>query len=221
MRLFFAVVFLTFGALFTSGFLILEFLFGFVLQVISTIGYAGVFLLMAAESTVLPIPSEMVLPFAGYLVSLGDFGVIETIIAALAGSILGSLISYYLGKKIGRAAIIRFGEKLFLKEEHLNLAHEWFDKYGEKTIFVCRFIPAVRHVISIPAGVAEMNLKKFVAYTALGAFFWNMILIFAGMLLQKNWEIILEYSQIADIAIIAIAVALVAFFIFRLSTKKA
>ena len=200
--------------------LLLEFLIGFVLQVISTIGYLGVFLLMLAESTVLPVPSELVLPFAGYLISQGNFGLIETIIAALLGSIAGSVISYYIGKKIGRAAIIHYGKKVFLKEKHLDLAHKWFERHGEKTIFVCRFIPAIRHVISIPAGVAEMNLKKFVVYTALGAFCWNAILIFAGISLQQNWNVILSFTEILDyIAIIAVIVFIV-FFFYKLSKNR-
>lgn len=195
--------------------LIAEFLLDFVLQVISLLGYFGVFLLMLAESTVLPVPSELVLPFAGYLVSSGNFGLVEVLIAALFGSIVGSIISYYIGKTIGREAIIRFGKKVFLEERHLDLAHEWFEKYGEKMIFVCRFIPAVRHVISIPAGVAVMSLKKFLFYTALGAFLWNSFLVFCGMLLQKNWNEIIKYTQLLDIIIVFAVILLVLFFFYK------
>ena len=200
--------------------MVVEILVGFVLQIISSFGYAGIFLLMLAESTVLPVPSELVLPFAGYLVSAGSFDLVGVIVAALLGSVAGSIISYYLGREIGREAIIRFGKLVFLEEKHLDLAHNWFSKYGEKTVLVCRFIPAVRHVISVPAGVAEMSLKKFIIYTAVGAFFWNLFLIAAGIALQKNWGLILNYTKILDLIVAIAAIALAAFFIYKHLARK-
>ena len=201
-----------------------EFMMDFVLGVISSAGYFGIFLLMIAESTFMPVPSELVLPFAGYLISSGKFGFFALIIVSLLGSILGSLISYYLGKTFGRKAIIRFGRYFFLNEHDLEIAHKWFGKHGEKTIFFCRFIPAVRHVISIPAGIAEMNLKKFLLYTSLGALGWNTILVFSGIFLRQNWTEILKYSEAIDAFVIAAAVFLVAFFFYshiRNSRNKA
>ena len=195
--------------------MITEFLIGFVLQAILMLGYAGVFLLMLMESTVLPVPSELVMPFAGYLVSNGTFGLMEVIVASLAGSIVGSLISYYVGKSFGRATIVKFGRFFFLNEHHLGIAHKWFEKYGDKTILACRFVPAVRHVISLVAGTAEMNLKKFVLYTAIGAFFWNSVLLVAGIMLQKNWVEITKYAEWLDIAIIIGAVVFTAFLVIR------
>ena len=192
-----------------------EMLMGFVLGIIQGLGYAGIFILMLAESTFLPVPSELVLPFAGYLVALGSFDFFAVIAAGLAGSIAGSAISYYIGKFIGREAIVKIGKYFLLSEHDLDLAHRWFEKHGEKTIFICRFIPAVRHVISIPAGIAEMDFKKFILYTALGALLWNAFLVIVGFQLQKNWEIILQYTEVLDmLAIIAIA-AFIVFFYYR------
>lgn len=190
--------------------LITELLLGFVLNIISSLGLLGIALLMLLESTLAPIPSELVMPFAGFLVSEGKLEFFQVAIAATLGSIAGSLISYYIGKIIGRTAVERIGRYFLVKKKHLDKAHEWFEKFGSKTIFFCRFIPVIRHMISIPAGIAEMNLGKFIAYTAVGAFLWNAILTIAGMQLGKNWTEISKYSGIIDlIIIIAIIIAAV------------
>jgi len=196
-----------------------ELLMGLVLGIIQGFGYLGIFLLMLAESTFLPVPSELVLPFAGYLIALGNFDFFAVIIAGLVGSITGSAISYWIGKVIGREAIVRVGKYFLLNEHDLDIAHRWFEKHGEKTIFLCRFIPAVRHVISIPAGIAEMNFKKFILYTAAGALLWNAFLVIIGVQLQKNWELILQYTEVFDMIAIIAVVALIIFFFYR-HTKK-
>ena len=195
--------------------MIARLLMDFVLGIISSTGYLGVFLLMLAESTFMPVPSELVLPFAGYLISSGTFELFTLIFVAILGSISGSLISYYLGKLVGREAIIRIGRYFFLNEHDLGIAHRWFEKHGEKTIFFCRFIPAVRHVISIPAGIAEMDLKKFLLYTSLGALGWNTILIFSGIYLQQNWAEVLKYTEVLDLLVILAVVALAAWFAYN------
>ena len=195
--------------------MIARLLMDFVLGIISSTGYLGVFLLMLAESTFMPVPSELVLPFAGYLISSGTFELFTLIFVALLGSISGSLISYYLGKLVGREAIIRIGRYFFLNRHDLEIAHRWFEKHGEKTIFFCRFIPAVRHVISIPAGIAEMDLKKFLLYTSLGALGWNTILIFSGIYLQQNWAEVLKYTEVLDLLVILAVVALAAWFAYN------
>jgi membrane protein DedA with SNARE-associated domain len=188
---------------------------GAVLAIIQGLGYGGVFLLMLAESTFLPVPSELVLPFAGYLVAQGAFGLVEVIAVGLLGSIAGSVISYCVGKFVGRKAIVCAGKYFLLSEHDLDIAHRWFRKHGEKTIFICRFIPAVRHVISIPAGLAKMDFKKFVIYTAAGALVWNTFLVIIGIQLQKNWEIILGYTQWLDIIAIAGIICFVVWFYSR------
>ena len=111
----------------------------------------------------------------------------------------GSLLSYWIGLFGGRKFILKFGKYLFLDEEHLRWSEDFFNKHGEKTIFISRFIPIVRHLISIPAGIGKMNLKKFILYTILGASIWNMFLVYLGFKLKQKWELIHEYSSQLDI----------------------
>jgi len=197
-----------------------ELIMGAVLAIIQSLGYAGIFVLMLAESTVLPVPSELVLPFAGYITALGSFDFWLVLIVATLGSIAGATISYGVGKVIGQEALMRVGKYFLLNEHDLDIARKWFTKHGEKTIFICRFIPVVRHVISIPAGFAEMNFKKFVLYTTAGALLWNAFLIIVGMQLQKNWEIILQYTEVLDVLAIIAIVGLIVFLYYR-HVKKA
>ena len=195
--------------------MITEILIGLILQIISSLGYAGIFVLMLAESTFLPVPSEGVLPFAGYLIAQAKFDLLLTIAVATLGTIAGSLISYFIGKYLGRAIVSRYGKYFFVSEHDLELAHKWFVRHGEKTIFICRFIPVVRHLISLPAGAAKMNLKKFLAYTFLGGLIWNSFLIFVGIELQQNWNTILNYTQYLDVLALAAIVVLIAWLLFK------
>jgi len=201
------------SAFLRSVFLIAEFFIGFVLSVIGALGLEGVFFLMLLESTVVPIPSELIMPFAGFLIVQGKMEFWRVVISATLGSIAGSLISYYIGKFLGKAAILKYGKYFLLEEKHLDRAHDWFEKYGGKMVFACRFVPAVRHVISIPAGIAEMKLWKFIAYTAAGAFLWNSFLTIVGMQLGSNWTEISKYSGTIDIIVIVAVIALLAYYI--------
>ncbi|MBI5060730.1 MAG: DedA family protein [Candidatus Aenigmarchaeota archaeon] len=195
-------------------------LFGIILQTISATSYAGIFLLMAAESMVFPIPSEAVMPFAGFLVASGQMNIILVAVASTLGSIFGSLISYCIGLKGGKPFVSRYGKYFLLNEEHLEKTHRFFEKRGSAAIFFCRFIPVIRHLISIPAGSAKMNLKKFLAFTAIGALLWNMFLVYLGMLLKEQWETIVSYTQYLDIAIIGILVLAVLYFIAKRKRKS-
>lgn len=200
-------------------FVIAEVFMEFALSIIGTLGLGGVFFLMLLESTVFPMPSELVMPFAGFLIAQGKMEFWSAVTAATLGSIAGSLLSYYIGKFLGKAVVLRYGRYFLLEERHLEKAHRWFEKYGGKMVFACRFVPAVRHVISIPAGAAEMSLARFLAFTAAGAFCWNSFLTIVGMRLGENWEIIGAYSGIIDACVIAAAIALLAYYL-RKSLKK-
>ncbi len=195
--------------------MITELLLGTFLSIIQTLGYFGVFVLMAAESTFLPVPSEAVLPFAGYLVALGQMDFWTVLIISTTGTIIGSLISYYIGKILGEKFFERFGKKFFIKKEEIRLAEKWFESHGQKTIFICRFIPVVRHLISIPAGIAKMPRRTFILYTAIGGAMWNGFLIYVGMTLEQNWETILAYTQVLDVLIIIAIVLFCIYFIAR------
>lgn len=177
-----------------------ELIFSAVLGIISSLGYAGVFVLMAMESMIFPVPSEAVMPFAGYLAAQGQMNFFLVIAASTLGSIVGSLLSYHIGLR-GEAYVRK---RAFLLSAHdLEQAKRFFRTHGEKTIFIARFIPVVRHVISIPAGFGRMDRKKFVLYTALGAGMWNALLAYSGVLLNQNWRLVSDYSQYLDVLAVA------------------
>jgi membrane protein DedA with SNARE-associated domain len=182
---------------------ITEFLIPIITAFIQSIGYAGIFILMMLESMVAPIPSEAVMPFAGMLISNGEFTFTGVIFFSTLGSIVGSVISYYVGYYGGRPLVDRFGKYLLLDHHHLDLTEKYFQKKGDITIFICRFIPVVRHLISIPAGMGKMNIIKFSIYTIIGAAMWNAFLTYVGMKLGENWNEALKYSTIIDTVIVA------------------
>lgn len=178
----------------------------FITEFISSTGYTSVFLLMTLESMIAPVPSEAVMPFAGFLVTEGKFTFTGVALASTSGSLFGSLLSYYMGLYGGKPIIKKFGKYLLLDEHHLKLTEDFFDKHGEKAVFISRFIPIVRHLISIPAGIAKMNMTKFIIYTAIGATGWNMFLAYLGYVLRNNWTQIHKYDKIIDISVLIILI---------------
>lgn len=186
----------------------------FTIAGMSSLGYTGLFLLMALESMIAPIPSEVVMPFAGFLVNDGRFTLLAVAIVSALGSVFGSLLSYWMGIFGGRKFIVKYGKYLLLDESHLEWTERFFQKYGEKAIFISRFVPVVRHLISIPAGIGRMNVKKFCIYTFTGAIIWNTFLAWLGIKLGERWEIIHDYSSQLDIVMIAILAAAFAYFVY-------
>lgn len=180
----------------------------------------GLFLLMALESMIAPVPSEVVMPFAGYLVLQGRFDFWAAILVSGLGSIFGSVISYYVGFYGGRPFILKFGKYLLLEEEHLKWTENWFKKRGDKTIFISRFVPVVRHLISIPAGIAKMSMRKFLVYTLVGASIWNSILLYAGFKLGGHWGEVYKFSKELDIIFIFMVALFLAYFIWKHHKKK-
>ena len=186
------------------------------LQIISAGGYWGIFFLMILESAFMPVPSEVVMPFAGYLASQHQFDIWYVTMAGTIGNVVGSIISYLVGLYIGRSVVLKYGKYFFLKEKYLVLTEHWFKKYGDKAIFFSRLLPVVRTVISLPAGVGRMNFKKFVLYSFVGSVPWNLALAYLGFWFGANWSKILEYGHIFDaIIIVAIAVVLILFLLKR------
>jgi membrane protein DedA with SNARE-associated domain len=200
---------------------LIEFLAGYIVSFISQAGYPGVLILMAFESMVLPVPSEAVMPFAGFLIAEGEFTFAGVIFFSTLGSIIGSLISYYIGAWGGRPILRRYGRYLLLNNHHLDLTEKFFKSRGEITIFICRFIPVVRHLISIPAGIGKMDIGKFILFTAAGTLLWNSFLAYIGYLLGSNWEIVLGYSSLIDIAaLLAIVLGLAYYIWVRRAARK-
>jgi membrane protein DedA with SNARE-associated domain len=194
---------------------ITEFVASIATQVIQSLGYAGIFILMIMESMVLPVPSEAVMPFAGFLVADGVLSPVLVACAATLGSIVGSLASYAIGLYGGRPFLNRFGKYLLLNREDLERTDRFFRRRGSPTILIGRFIPIVRHLISIPAGLAKMPLLPFAIFTVVGAGIWNSFLTWCGYVLRKNWERVMAYSRYIDLAVIALGLALIALFIWR------
>jgi membrane protein DedA with SNARE-associated domain len=171
---------------------------------LSTSGYFGLVILMALESMIAPIPSEAVMPFAGFLIVDGTFSWAGVIFFSTLGSLIGSLISYYLGYWGGRPIVLKVGKYFLLDKSHLDITEKYFNRRGDITILISRFIPVVRHLISIPAGLAKMNIWKFMIYTVIGACCWNTILTVAGFYLNKNWDELMKYSHTIDIVVVAL-----------------
>ena len=200
---------------------ITEFLASYITRFMESTGYITVFIAMAMESMVFPIPSEAVMPFAGFLVAESKFTFILVVIISTLGSIVGSLISYAIGYYSERALIHKYGRFLLLDPEELEATERFFNRYGDITIFISRFIPVVRHLISIPAGFAEMNIFKFIIFTVLGAGLWNSFLAYTGFYLKSNWEVVMRYSRVIDIIVILILAGLFAYYIYRHNIRRA
>lgn len=167
----------------------------FSIKVMTLLGYPGLVFLMALESMIFPLPSELVMPFAGFLAATGQMNIWLVLLFATIGTLIGSLISYYMGYYGGNKFVYTFGKYVFLDEEDLKKTEKWFKKRGESTIFYSRFIPVVRHFISIPAGIGKMDLKKFCTYTVAGGLIWNAFLAYLGYLLGQNWALVRHYSE--------------------------
>lgn len=156
--------------------------------VISALGYGGVVLLMAIESACIPLPSEIIMPFAGYLVYAGQFSLHGAALAGAVGCIVGSIPAYWLGQYGGRPLIERWGRYVLLSRKELDLADRLFARHGQWVVLVGRLLPVVRTFIAFPAGVARMNMTKFVVYTFVGSYPWCYGLAWAGMKLGEQWD---------------------------------
>lgn len=175
---------------------------------LNNLNYFSIALLMTIESSFIPFPSEVIMIPAGYLVYQGKLNIILVILSGIVGSIIGALINYYIGMKLGRHLILRYKKFLFININHLEWSEKYFKKHGSKTTFFCRLIPAVRQYISIPAGFAKMDLKKFIFYTALGAGIWVTILTllgyYLGLAIAQNLIYIFNYIMYGLIGVMAL-----------------
>jgi len=167
---------------------IIELVSALIVATISTLGYGGIVLLMAIESACIPLPSEVIMPFSGYLVYTGQFNLWIVTVAGAFGCVLGSLVAYWVGMRGGRPLIEKYGRYILISHHDLDLADRWFARYGEAIVFVSRLLPAVRTFIAFPAGVARMNLKKFVIYTFAGSLPWCFGLAYVGQKLGEQWD---------------------------------
>ena len=203
----------------------------FVISIMNQYGYFGIFFLIFIENIFPPIPSEVVLLFGGFMTTYSKLGVPLMILFSTLGSVVGAIVLYYVGKLLNKERLKKIvsgkvGKMLRLKASDIEKADRWFDTKGNKTVFFCRFIPVVRSLISIPAGMSEMAMTKFLLYTTVGSAIWNTVLLVIGNRVGKNWKDILgimdQYSHVVLILLIILFVAfLVYFFYFRTQKKKA
>lgn len=200
----------------------------FIIEIMNNYGYIGICLLILIENVFPPIPSELILTFGGFMTTNSNITVIGVIIAATIGSLLGAIILYFIGKILNKERLIKivtskYGKWLKIKPKDIEDADKWFDEKGNKTVFFCRFIPVVRSLISIPAGMSEMPLIKFILYTFFGSTIWNTALVCVGAFAGDKKDYILnilnEASHVVIILLIIIFLAIV-FWFYKIRGKK-
>ena len=185
------------------------------LQFIADWGYVAVAVLMAAENACIPIPSELILGFAGFLIFSGDMTFAGALTAGMVGGVVGSVFAYAVGHKGGRAFVDRYGRYFFVKKSHVDIAQNWFDKYGLKAVFFSRMLPVVRTFISLPAGFAHVDFKRFLLYTVAGSLPWTALILAAGMMLGKSWQVMLAIGHQASLIFVAVAALVIAVLYLR------
>ena len=181
----------------------------YVQHVIASMGYKGLFLLIVLESTMVPVPSMLVMPFAGYLANQGTFSLPAILAINGAGAITGSLLSYLLGAAGGKPLLLRYGKYVMVRPDDLRKTEEFFARHGGATILIARFLPVVRHLISVPAGIARMRLPVFVAQTFAGAMIWGGGLMVVGYEIGANWESFSKTAKRYDLMVAVLIVVII------------
>ena len=195
----------------------LEFIAHYIIKLIETTSYAGIFVLMTAESALIPIPSEVTMPFSGFLASKGNLSLAAVIIVGTIANLVGSYIAYYIGYFIEETFLLglikKYGKFILISEDDYQKANKWFEKYGDKIIFISRLLPGIRTVISLPAGVFRMDIKKFTLYTVLGCLIWSAFLAYVGYALGENWRALEGYFRKFEVVIVIVLIAAVLWYL--------
>ena len=194
---------------------IMTVLSAWIIGVIGHLGYGGIILLMGIESACVPLPSEIIMPFSGYLVTTGRFSLWGAALAGAIGCVLGSIPAYYVGKYGGRRLVERYGRWVLVSHHDLALADRIFEKYGEIVIFAARLLPVIRTFIAFPAGVARMNLTRFTLYTFIGSFVWCFVLAWLGKIFGENWLALKPYFHRFSTIIAVLLVLGFVFYVYR------
>lgn len=185
------------------------------LDTISAMGYPGILLLMAMESSIFPVPSELVMPPAGYLAYQGKMNMGLVILCGTVGSLIGAYVNYFVSHYLGRPLILKYGKYVLIPPDKFERVERFFLRHGEISTFIGRLLPVIRHLISIPAGVAGMNHLKFSLYTLLGAGIWCTILTLIGYAIGDNQQLIMQYSHQALLWVVLFSAATVALYVWR------
>jgi membrane protein DedA with SNARE-associated domain len=208
---------------------IIEWGINLILDWISSLGYAGIVLLMAFESACMPVPSEIVMPFSGYLVYQAEtdptysgsvMSLLGVTLAGALGCTIGSIAAYVVGLYAGRPFVLRYGKYILLREKHLVMAEKWFAKYGDAATFISRLLPVIRTVISLPAGIAKMNFKRFVIYSFVGSVPWTFMLAYIGYWLGPRWRDIESVFHSLDVVVIGAVVVLIVWYVVKLRNNR-
>lgn len=192
-----------------------QYLIPFLENLYSQMGYWGVLVAMAIESACIPLPSEIVLPMAGWMVSRGIFDLWLATIAGTLGCTVGSAVAYWVGAWGGRPFLLRYGRYVLISPHDIETADRWFAKYGDAAIFLSRLMPVVRTFISFPAGVTRMHFVKFLIYTTVGSFPWSLGLVYAGKVFGDNWGEIRVFLVRFDYIIVAAILVMIALYVYR------
>jgi membrane protein DedA with SNARE-associated domain len=187
---------------------------------IGAMGYPGIFLLMAMESSVIPIPSELVMPPAGYLAHEGSMNMWLAILCGTVGSLVGAYANYFAAHYLGRPLVLKYGKYVWITEEKFAKVETFFHKHGEISTFIGRLLPVIRHLISLPAGLAGMHHWKFATYTLLGAGIWCTVLTWIGYFIGKEQALIMRYSHQAVVGVILFSAILIAVYVWRHRRKN-
>ena len=190
------------------------------LQFIDAWGYYAVAILMALENACIPIPSELILGFAGYMIYAGRMTFTMAMVAGMVGGMVGSYFAYYVGHYGGRPFVDKYGKYFFVKKSHVDIAQEWFDKYGIKAVFFSRMLPVVRTFISLPAGFAHVDMRQFFFYTFIGSLPWTALILFIGMMLGEGWKVMMEVGHEISLAVAAILVIICIVLYVQYKRKK-
>ncbi|MCL4478003.1 MAG: DedA family protein [Deltaproteobacteria bacterium] len=188
---------------------------GIIISTISTFGYGGIIILMAIESACIPLPSEIILPFAGYLVFIQKFQLFYVAVAGAFGCVIGSIIAYAAGIYGGRPLIEKYGKYILISRHDLDMTDRWFNKHGNITVFTGRLLPVIRTFISLPAGISRMNFFKFIFYTFTGSLIWSFLIAWIGFKLGQKWDTLGPYFHRFDYLILAAGIVLFTMYLVR------
>src|ERR1700747_2059779 len=197
-----------------------DFIFNYVLNIFGQLGYPGIFILMIMESATLPVPSELVLPLGGYLVSQGPLEFWSVVAVATLGSLIGTMIDYSIGYYLGRPAVLRYGRVVRFSQERLETTEKWFTIHGNSVVLLARFVPLLRTLIAFPAGIVKMETKRFLAFSTIGIVLWDIALVYLGLVAGQNSTAISNTLQAYFLPIGLAAILLASLFIYRSFRNK-
>lgn len=195
----------------------LELLAHYIISFIESTTYLGIFILMALESALIPIPSEVTMPFSGFLAQQGELNLWLVVAVGTVANLVGSLVGYYIGKVLEETVLLnlirKYGKFVLISEKEYATSKRWFEKYGDKIVLISRLLPGIRTIISLPAGMFEMDLKKFIIYTTLGCLIWSALLTYVGYVMGENWQSLEVYYRKFEFVIIGLLVLAVVWYI--------